>query len=126
MFLEEGVGEGFSIVFEVSKGLAVAVLGMGLKAEGEFSAEVGSLGIFYGYDGLGGGVVAEGGASGLDAWRELGFVEGLLGGRSVLLGNYVVDRLFHFLLSFIYNHLTTPRCYIFNRGAGGEREGREG
>ena len=58
---------------------------------------------FYGYDGLGSSVVAEGGAGRLDGGRELGFVEGLLGRRHVLLGNYVVDRLFHFLLSFIYN-----------------------
>jgi hypothetical protein len=47
-------------------------------------------------------VVAEGGAGGLDVGRELGFVERFLGRRSVLLVNYVVDRLFHFLLSFIY------------------------
>lgn len=46
MFLEEGGGEGFSIVFEVSECLAVSVLGVCLEAECELSAEVGALRVF--------------------------------------------------------------------------------
>lgn len=40
-------------------------------------------------------MVAEGRAGGLDAWRVLGFMEGLLGGRHIFLGDDVVDRLCH-------------------------------
>ena len=40
-------------------------------------------------------MVAEGGAGGLDARRVFGFMEWLLGGRYILLGNNVVDRLCH-------------------------------
>lgn len=43
------------------------------------------------YDGLGGGVVAEGGPRGLDIRWEFRFVERLLGGGDVLFGDYVVD-----------------------------------
>jgi hypothetical protein len=44
-------------------------------------------------------VVAEGGAGGLDAWRILGLVEWLFGGRDVLFGDDVVDRLCHLFLN---------------------------
>ena len=47
-------------------------------------------------------MVAEGGPGGLDIGWKFRTVQRLLGRRGVLLGNYVVDRLFHFLLSFIY------------------------
>jgi len=49
-----------------------------------------------GYDGFGGGVVAEGGAGGLDVGGEFGLVEGFFGGRVVLFGDDVVDGLFHY------------------------------
>jgi hypothetical protein len=117
VLLEEGVGEGLAVVLEVSEGLPVAVLSVRLQAERELAAQVGPLRVFYGYDGLGGGVVAESRPRGIDARGELRFVERLLRRRSVLLGNYVVDRLFHFLLSFIYNMpITTRRCYTFHAG----------
>jgi hypothetical protein len=48
-------------------------------------------------------MIAEGGAGGLDGGRKLGFVDCFLGWRDVLLGNDVVDRLFHLPLPFIYN-----------------------
>lgn len=66
-------------------------------------------------------MVAEGGPRGLDGGRELGFVEGLLGRRDVLLGNYVVDRLFHFLLSFIYNSRHSNMLHFSGGGEKGER-----
>lgn len=47
-------------------------------------------------------MVAEGGPGRLDVGRELRLVERLFGRRVVLLGNYVVDGLFHLLLFFIY------------------------
>lgn len=46
-------------------------------------------------------MVAESGTGWLDIGRKFGAVEGFFGGRSVLLGNDVVDRLFHLLLFFI-------------------------
>ena len=52
-------------------------------------------------------MVAEGGAGGFDVGRELRFVEGLFGWWVVLLGDNVVDRLFHLLLFFIYLENTT-------------------
>ena len=51
--------------------------------------------------------MAEGGAGGFDVGRELRFVEGFLGGRVVLLGDDVIDGLFHLLLFFIYLENTT-------------------
>ena len=102
MLLEEGVGLGLAVALEVPEGLAVAVLGVRLQPQRELAAQVGPLSYFYGYDWLGSGVVAEGRPCRLDARRELRSVERLLRGWSVLLGDYVVDRLFHFLLSFIY------------------------
>jgi hypothetical protein len=55
------------------------------------------------YQWLGGGAVAESGASRLDVGRELRFVERFFGGRGVLLWDNVIDGLFHLLLFFIYS-----------------------
>jgi len=47
-------------------------------------------------------MMAEGGTGGFDVGGEFGLIEGLFGRRVVLLGNDIVDRLFHLLLFFIY------------------------
>lgn len=78
----------------MSESLGVSVFGMGLKSHSKLPAKVR-------IKWFGGGVVAEGGASGSDIWRELGFVEGFLLRRNVLFGDDVVDRLLHLLLFFI-------------------------
>lgn len=61
-------------------------------------------------------MVAEGGAGGLDVGGELGFVEWLFRGRSVLFGDYVVDRLLHLLLSFIEMQLIAGKGSNFVSG----------
>jgi hypothetical protein len=47
------------------------------------------------YEGFGCGMVAEGGPGGLDVGGEFRFIECVLGGGNVLLGDDVVDGLFH-------------------------------
>ncbi len=47
-------------------------------------------------------MIAEGGACGFDVGGEFGFVEGFLWWWCVLLGNYIVDGLFHLIIFFIY------------------------
>ena len=54
--------------------------------------------------------MAEGGSCGLDIWRELGAIEWFLGGGIVLLGDDVIDGLFHLLLFFIPKN-TTAHLY---------------
>jgi hypothetical protein len=43
LLLEEGLGLGLAISFEMAEGLAATVLGMCLQAEGVVSAEIGGL-----------------------------------------------------------------------------------
>lgn len=68
---------------------------MCLEAVIKFPSEVGCLSDFLCYDGLGGGVIAESRAGGLDIGRKFGAVKRFFERRSVFFGNDVVDRLFH-------------------------------
>jgi hypothetical protein len=43
MFLEELLGRGLSVAFQVSKGLGLSELSMSLKSNFELSAEIGNL-----------------------------------------------------------------------------------
>lgn len=79
----------------MSEGLGLRVLSVRLQSLVKLPSQVGCLCDFLCYDGLGCGVVAEGGASGLDVGRELRPVERFLGRRGVFLRDDVVDGLFH-------------------------------